>query len=180
MKNMLIATTLAAVVLGLSLTAAAQTDKPAAKPAAAEAAKPAAVPAPAAKPAAGGAWIDAAELTLAGGSSNRLREVLWLGTSGVALAAYPASGGGAFRFALYLEHGWRVQPSVSLPGVGRAAALELLTNPDGSATGVLLDIDGALHALRHEDGQFRRLGDEAPLATGLDPSARVFALAPGR
>jgi hypothetical protein len=124
----------------------------------------------------GGAWIDAAELTLAGGSSNRLRDVLWLGTSGVALAAYPATEGGTFRFALYLEHGWRVQPVVTLPGTGRGAALELLANPDGSATGVLLDVDGALHALRRADGQFRRLGDGAPLATGLDASARVFAL----
>lgn len=46
MKNILIATTLA-LVLGWSLTAVAQTDKPAAKPAAApQAAKPAAAPAP--------------------------------------------------------------------------------------------------------------------------------------
>jgi hypothetical protein len=105
-----------------------------------------------------------------------MREVLWLGTSGVAMVAYPSTTGGTFRTALYLEHGWRVQPVVELAGVGRAAALELLARADGSATGVVLGSDGVLHALRLEQREFRLLDAGSALATDIDPATRVFAL----
>lgn len=122
----------------------------------------------------GAAWSDGAELQLGTGTGNRLRDVLWL-ADGTALVVYP-SAQGTLRFARYLEHGWRVQPEVVLAGLAPGAALELLADAEGNATGVLLDRNRTLHGVRYEQGAFRLLAAE-PLASDLDPNGQSFALA---
>jgi len=125
----------------------------------------------------GADWIDGAELTLAGGPGNRLREVLWLGTSGTALAVYPGPQG-TLRAALYVGGNWRVQPEVVLPGVGRPVRLELAASAPGEARGALLDQDGRLFGVGYSAGRFTLL-DETPLATG-QPREAAFDLCAGR
>jgi len=117
----------------------------------------------------GADWTDSAELTLAGGTANRLRAVTWLGAGGNALAVYPAPQG-SLRAALYDGGNWRLQPEVVLPGVGRPVRLELVASGPGEARGALLDQEGRLFAVGYSSGRFVLL-DEAPLATGLDSHA---------
>jgi hypothetical protein len=120
---------------------------------------------------AGSEWVHTAELTLAGPVENRLLEVEWIGSSGIACTIFRRQGHtGSFNVALFLPTGWRIQPDVVLPGVGRAVKIALANLEDRNhLVGLVLDEQGSLFGLRLASGAFSLLDEGLPLARGLDP-----------
>lgn len=116
-------------------------------------------------------WVHTAELTLSGPIANRMLQVLWLGDTGIACAFFRRFGhAGSFNVAYFLPAGWRIQPDVVLPGVGRASKLRMVRAPEAShLLGLVLDQQGRLFALRFDGSEFTLLNDGEALATGLDP-----------
>ena len=77
---------------------------------------------------------------------------------------------GSFNFVLFLQPGWRIQPDVVLPGVGKAKKVRLHSMRDSDQLiGMLLDEQGKLFALHYDGTQFELLNGGLPLADGLDP-----------
>jgi hypothetical protein len=118
----------------------------------------------------GASWHDTFEPTLTGLSQSRAMEVGWLGTSGLGFAVYrDQAQTGAFQWMLLNGGGWRRQPEVFLPGVGKLVRAEARIVP-GTSTVMLMMLDdaGKLWEVEHH-GQAWQLGNGgAPLATGLD------------
>jgi hypothetical protein len=125
----------------------------------------------------GDEWVHTAELTLAGPIASRLLELEWIGDSGIACAVFRRQGHtGSFNFALFLEHGWRIQPDVVLPGVDRAKQVHLRRGPDADQlVGGILDQQGKLFVLRYDGTRFELLNGGAPFREGLDPEAPGWA-----
>jgi len=120
----------------------------------------------------GSNWHDTAEMTLFGLAQSRAMEVGWLGTSGLGFALYrDQAQTGAFQWTLLNGGGWRRQPEVFLPGVGKLVQAEARIVP-GTSTVMLLMLDdaGALWVVRHDGGTWTLANGGAPLATGLDPT----------
>jgi hypothetical protein len=124
----------------------------------------------------GATWVHTAELTLLGPVANRMLDAAWIGRTGVACVTFRRLGHlGSFNTALFLPTGWRIQPDVVLPGVGRATKLRLVASPEHDhLLGSVLDQQGQLFGLHYDGLAFGLLDAERPLAVGLDP------LAPGR
>lgn len=124
----------------------------------------------------GAAWVHTAELTLAGPVANRMLEVAWLGDTGVACAFFRRLGhSGTFNVAYFLPTGWRIQPDVLLPGVGRAQKLRMVSVPGSNRLlGSVLDMQGRLFAVQFDGAGFSLLNDGQLLARDFDP------FAPGR
>jgi len=125
-------------------------------------------------------WHDTAEMTLFGLAQSRAMEVGWLGTTGNAFALYrDQAQTGAFQWALLNSGGWRRQPEVFLPGVGKMVQAEtrLITGTNRVLV-LLLDDTGALWAVEHDGTAWVLKNGGAPLATGLDPAnpGRAFDL----
>lgn len=121
----------------------------------------------------GTAWIDTAELTLLGPVRSQLPAVTWIGNTGIAAVFFRRLGtAGSFEWAAYLTHGWRIQPAVGFPGVGRAVRIHVRSLADqGRLVGTLLDENGRLLGLGYDGTRFSLLNSGAPLAEGLDPEA---------
>jgi hypothetical protein len=121
----------------------------------------------------GGAnWHDTVEMTLFGLAQSRAMEVGWLGTSGLGFAVYrDQAQTGAFQWAFLNGGGWRRQPEVFLPGVGKLVQAKARIVP-GTSTVLMLMLDdaGALWALAHDGSAWGVANGGAPLATGLDPT----------
>jgi len=121
----------------------------------------------------GGAnWHDTVEMTLFGLAQSRAMEVGWLGTSGLGFAVYrDQAQTGAFQWAFLNGGGWRRQPEVFLPGVGKLVQAKARIVP-GTSTVLMLLLDdaGALWALEHDGSAWGLANGGAPLATGLDPT----------
>ena len=121
----------------------------------------------------GSEWNHTAELTLAGPKASRLLELTWIGKTGIACAVFRRQEHtGSFNVACLLPGGWRIQPDVVLPGLGRAAkvCLRSLSDQD-QLLGAVLDESGRLFGLRYDGQSFSLLNDGNPLATGFDPAA---------
>jgi hypothetical protein len=129
----------------------------------------------------GSAWIDTAELTLLGPVRSHLPSVAWIGNQGIATVFFRRLGtSGSFDWAAYFPGGWRIQPAVSFPGVGRAVRIHLRSLVDQARlVGTLLDENGRLFGLGYDGTRFMLLGAGSPIAEGLDPEApgRAFDVA---
>lgn len=121
----------------------------------------------------GGAfWRDTVEMTLFGMPQSRAMEVGWLGTSGLGFAVYSdLAQTGAFQWAFLNGGGWRRQPEVFLPGVGKMVQAEARIVPATNTVMLLmLDDAGALWAVEHDGSAWGLANGGVPLATGLDPT----------
>jgi parallel beta helix pectate lyase-like protein len=117
-------------------------------------------------------WVHTAELTLLGPIANRMLDVAWFGETGVACVVFRRLGhSGSFNAAFFLPTGWRVQPDVVLPGVGRAVKLRLVGNPlHPHLLGLVLDQNGKLFGLHHDGTGFGLLNGGEAMAEGFDPA----------
>lgn len=117
-------------------------------------------------------WYDTAELSLAGHSQSRAMEVAWLGRTGLAFALYRDKAlKGSFQWASLNPGGWKRQPEVALPGVGKMVQAETRIVPGTDRVMMLmLDENGSLWATECDGTTWVVKNGGAPLATGLDPA----------
>ena len=127
----------------------------------------------------GADWRDhTAELTLAAPIATEALEVGWIGDSGIAFAIFRRQGHtGSFNYALFRPTGWKIQPDVVLPGVGRIVKVTARSVPGEDRVLLLvLDEAGKLFALDFDGTKFTRL-EPTPLTTLAPGTAGMpFAL----
>ncbi|HEX6882365.1 MAG TPA: right-handed parallel beta-helix repeat-containing protein [Planctomycetota bacterium] len=117
-------------------------------------------------------WFHTAEMTLTGIAQSSAMEVGWLGTSGLGFVIYrDQAQTGAFQWAYFNSGGWRRQPEVFLPGVGRMVRAEARRVPGTERVLVaLLDETGSVWAVEHDGSAWVLANGGEPLATDLDPA----------
>jgi hypothetical protein len=90
----------------------------------------------------GTSWADhTVELTLASApTATRALETEWIGDSGYAFALFRRQGHtGSFNLALFRPTGWKIQPDVVLPGVGKVLKAVAETVPGEDRVLVLVE-----------------------------------------
>jgi hypothetical protein len=122
-------------------------------------------------------WTNTAEFALLGQTDGRALEVGWVGTSGRAFAIYRDQAlAGAFQWGLFFPSGWKRQPEVFLPGVGKIVRSRTRVLPgEDRLLMLLLDEAGALFAVEYDGTEWTLANGGAPLATGLDPATATRA-----
>lgn len=119
----------------------------------------------------GNVWTNTAEFSLTGQPEQRAFEVGWLGHSGRAFAIWRDTDlTGVFQWAIFNSGGWRKQPQVTAPGVGKIMQCQSRPVP-GTERVMLLVLDeaGSVFVFEHTGSAWVIGNNGQPLATGLDP-----------